>query len=82
MDIRSAVNLRQSAANACVAGIAGESHVTISFGPAGSVTAVVVTDGPAKGTGAEACIKRAFSTARIPSSQAGGTGYAVVSDVR
>ncbi len=82
MDVRSAVNFRMAAANACVVGVAGESRVTISFGPSGTVTGVVVTDGPAKGTGAEACIKKAFSTARVDPSRLGGTGYAVVSDTR
>jgi hypothetical protein len=71
-----------AAANACVVGMAGESKVTITFGPSGTVTAVVVTDGPAKGTGAEACIKKAFSTARVEASRLGGTGYAIVTDAR
>lgn len=82
MDVRSAVNFRMAAANACVVGVAGESKVTITFGPSGTVTAVVVTDGPAKGMGAEACIKKAFSTARVEASRLGGTGYAVVADTR
>lgn len=82
MDVRSAVNFRMAAANACVVGVPGESKVAITFGPSGTVTAVVVTDGPAKGTGAEACIKKAFSTARVEGSRLGGTGYAVVTDAR
>jgi hypothetical protein len=80
MDVRSAVNFRMAAADACVVGMAGESKVTITFGPSGTVTGVIVTDGPAKGTGAEACIKKAFSTARVEASRLGGTGYAVVTD--
>jgi hypothetical protein len=80
MDLRSALNFRIAAANQCVAGMAGSSHVTIHFGPTGSVSSVTVTDGPAKGTPAEACIQKAFSTARTEPSKLGGDGYAVVSD--
>lgn len=76
MDIRTAVNGKLGAANACVAGLSGASKVQISFSPAGTVSGVVVTSGPAKGTGAEACIKGAFSSAKVPRSKFGGTGSA------
>lgn len=75
-DIRSAVLGKQGAAQACVKGLDGDSSVAVTFGPAGNVTAVVVTSGPAKGTGAEACIKNAFNGAKVPASKKGGTGYA------
>jgi hypothetical protein len=75
IDIRSAVNGKVGAASACVAGLDGASKVTISFSPAGTVSGVVVTSGPAKGTGAEACIKSAFSSAKVPRSKLGGTGF-------
>jgi hypothetical protein len=35
-----------------------------------------VSSGPAKGTGAESCIKGAFSGAKVPRSKLGGYGYA------
>jgi len=75
-DIRSAVLGKQGAAQSCVKGLDGDSSVAVTFGPAGNVTAVVVTSGPAKGTGAETCIKNAFNGAKVPASKKGGTGYA------
>ena len=75
-DVRSAINSRVGAAGACVKGLDSPSKVTVSFSPAGTVAGVVVTSGPAKGTGAEACIKGAFASAKVPRSKMGATGYA------
>ncbi len=76
VDIRVAVNGKVPVANACVSGLDGPSTVSITFGPAGTVTSVSVTSGPAKGTGAESCIKSAFSSAKVGRSKLGGTGAA------
>lgn len=66
MDVRSAINGKVGAARACVKGQTEASSVSVTFGPGGGVSAVVVTSGEAKGTGAEACIKGAFSSAKVP----------------
>ncbi|MGZ3473866.1 MAG: hypothetical protein ACXWUG_05740 [Polyangiales bacterium] len=78
MDVRSAINGKVGAARACVKGHSEASSVSVTFGPGGSVSAVVVTSGEAKGTGAEACIKGAFSTAKVPPSKKGASGSAVL----
>ncbi|MEO7092870.1 MAG: hypothetical protein ABI175_06440 [Polyangiales bacterium] len=75
-DMRVAVNSKVGTANACVKGLDGPSSVSVVFSPAGTVASVSVTSGPAKGTGAEACIKSAFSSAKVGRSKLGGTGYA------
>ena len=75
-DLRSAINGKVTGASGCVKGLDGPSSVTIAFSPAGTVASVVVTSGPAKGTGAESCIKAAFSALKVPRSKLGGTGYA------
>jgi hypothetical protein len=79
MDVRTAVSSKLAAARACVKGLDGDSKVTIAFGPGGGVSNVSVTAGPAKGGGAEGCIKSAFSSAKVPPSQRGGQGYATLS---
>jgi hypothetical protein len=76
MDVRSAINGKVSAATACVKGLDAPSNVAVTFGPGGAVSGVVVTSGPAKGTGAESCIKNAFSPAKVPPSKKGATGSA------
>jgi hypothetical protein len=78
MEVRSAINSKLSGGNACVKGLDGPSNVSVTFGPAGTVSGVVVTSGPAKGTGAEACIKNAFSSAKVPPSKKGATGSATL----
>jgi len=78
MDVRSAINGKVSAATACVKGLEAPSNVSVTFGPAGAVSGVVVTSGPAKGTGAESCIKNAFSSAKVPASKKGATGSAAL----
>ncbi len=78
MDVRSAINSKLSGGNACVKGLDGPSNVSVTFGPTGTVSAVVVSSGPAKGTGAEACIKGAFSGAKVPASKKGATGSATL----
>ena len=70
--------MRFGAASACVKGLDGPSSVSVSFAPAGSVAGVAVTSGPAKGTGAEACIKNAFSKAKVPASKKGASGNATL----
>ncbi|MFI5302974.1 MAG: hypothetical protein ACHREM_33195, partial [Polyangiales bacterium] len=77
-DIRSAINKQLGRAAGCVKGLDGPSKVTVSFGPDGSVTGVSVTSGPAKGTGAEACISTAFRGAKVPATKKGATGFATV----
>lgn len=76
MDVRSAINGKVSSATSCVKGLDGPSNVSVTFGPGGAVSGVVVTSGPAKGTGAESCIKNAFSSAKVPASKKGATGSA------
>lgn len=78
MDVRSAINSKLSGGNACVKGLEGPSNVSVTFGPSGTVSGVVVTSGPAKGTGAEACIKNAFSSAKVPASKKGASGSATL----
>jgi hypothetical protein len=78
MDVRSAINAKVSAASGCVKGLDGPSNVSITFGPGGGVAGVVVTSGPAKGTGAESCIKNAFSSAKVTASKKGATGSATL----
>lgn len=78
LDVRSAINAKVSSASGCVKGLDGPSSVSVSFGPSGSVSGVSVTSGPAKGTGAEACIKNAFSSAKVPASKKGATGNATL----
>jgi len=78
LDVRSAINSKVSAASGCVKGLDAPSSVSVSFGPTGSVSGVAVTSGPAKGTGAEACIKNAFSSAKVPASKKGATGNATL----
>lgn len=78
LDVRSAINAKVSAASGCVKGLDGPSSVSVSFGPSGSVSGVSVSSGPAKGTGAEACIKNAFSSAKVPASKKGATGNATL----
>ena len=75
-DIRVAVNSKVGTANACVKGLDGPSSISVVFSPAVTVASVSVTSGPAKGTGAEACIKSAFSSVKVGRSKLGGTGYA------
>jgi hypothetical protein len=78
MDVRSAINGKLSAANACVKGLEGPSNASVTFGPSGAVSGVVVTSGPAKGTGAESCVKNAFSSAKVPPSKKGASGSATL----
>ncbi len=78
MDVRSAINSKLSAANACVKGLEGPSNASVTFGPSGAVSGVVVTSGPAKGTGAESCVKNAFSSAKVPPSKKGASGSATL----
>lgn len=78
MDVRSAINSKLSAANACVKGLEGPSNASVTFGPSGAVSGVVITSGPAKGTGAESCVKNAFSSAKVPPSKKGASGSATL----
>jgi len=78
MDVRSAINGKLSAANACVKGLEGPSNASVTFGPSGAVSGVVITSGPAKGTGAESCVKGAFSSAKVPPSKKGASGSATL----
>lgn len=78
MDVRSAINGKVSAASGCVKGLEGPSNVSVTFGPGGGVSGVVVSSGPAKGTGAESCIKNAFSSAKVPPSKKGASGSATL----
>lgn len=78
LDVRSAINSKVGTASACVKGLDGPSSVSVTFGPTGTVSGVAVTSGPAKGTGAEACIKNAFSKAKVPASKKGASGNATL----
>jgi hypothetical protein len=78
MDVRSAINGKLGVAGACVKGLDGPSSVSVTFGPSGAVSAVAVTSGAAKGSGAEGCIKSAFGTAKVPASKKGASGAATL----
>lgn len=59
-----AVGRVMGGAKACVAGHAGPSNATITFGSDGKVQSVGIS-GPAAGTAAESCIRNALSGARV-----------------
>lgn len=77
-DIQSAINSKLGRGAGCVKGLDGPTKVTVTFGPDGSVTGVSVISGPAKGTGAEACISTAFRSAKVPATKKGGSGNATL----
>jgi hypothetical protein len=77
-DLQSAINAKLGRAAGCVKGLDGPTKVSVNFGPDGSVTGVSVVSGPAKGTGAEACISTAFRSAKVPATKKGGSGTATL----